>query len=204
MQTNMHRFLGVGILFLAAYCSTPPKMQKQKQKQNEEVMPTKLSAEEIDRLYSADIVTINGENTNLQDFRGKTLLIVNVASQCGLTSQYEGLENLYQDYRGKGVVVLGFPCNQFGGQEPGSEKEIKEFCRTNYGIEFPMFSKIEVNGPNRHPIYKLLTRAATKDGKNGDITWNFEKFVVRSDGTIHRFSPRTEPMDPELLSVLEN
>lgn len=142
--------------------------------------------------------SISGQDTSLAEFKGKTLLVVNVASACGLTPQYEGLQALHAQYAERGLAVLGFPCNQFGAQEPGSEEEIQHFCSSRFGVEFPMFSKIEVNGPERHPLYQFLI------GDGEDISWNFEKFLIDDQGqTIARFSPRTAPNDPELVSAIE-
>ena len=142
--------------------------------------------------------SISGQDTSLAEFKGKTLLVVNVASACGLTPQYEGLQALHAQYAERGLAVLGFPCNQFGAQEPGSEEEIQHFCSSRFGVEFPMFSKIEVNGPERHPLYQFLI------GDGEDISWNFEKFLIDDQGqTIARFAPRTAPNDPELVSAIE-
>jgi len=142
--------------------------------------------------------SISGQDTSLAEFKGKTLLVVNVASACGLTPQYEGLQALHAQYAERGLAVLGFPCNQFGAQEPGSEEEIQQFCSSRFGVEFPLFSKIEVNGPKRHPLYQFLI------GDGEDISWNFEKFLIDDKGqTIARFSPRTAPDDPELVSAIE-
>ena len=151
-----------------------------------------------------DIVVkdIDGKNTKLDAYKGKVLLIVNVASKCGLTPQYKSLEALYQKYKDKGLVVLGFPCNQFGGQEPGTNEEIKEFCSRKYNVTFPLFDKIEVNGPARHPLYELL---AGKDSAfAGDIKWNFGKFLIGPDGKIlKRFEPRTAPDAAEITEAIE-
>ncbi len=140
---------------------------------------------------------IDGSETTLSEFAGKVLLIVNVASKCGLTPQYDGLEALYRRYRDKGLVVVGFPANNFAGQEPGSNEEIAEFCRSTYGVEFPMFAKISVKGADRHPLYDALAGET-------DVSWNFEKFLVARDGTlIGRFSPKTIPEDPEIVAAIE-
>jgi glutathione peroxidase len=148
--------------------------------------------------------TLGGQPSSLADLDGKTLLIVNVASRCGLTPQYTGLEALQERYADRGFSVVGFPCNQFGGQEPGTAEEIAEFCSTTYGVSFPMFEKIEVNGPDRHPIYDQLTATADAEGKAGDIHWNFEKFLVAPDGAvIARFRPLTTPEAPELIDAIE-
>ncbi|HEY2316619.1 MAG TPA: glutathione peroxidase [Streptosporangiaceae bacterium] len=148
--------------------------------------------------------TLTGEPSSLGDLDGKTLLVVNVASKCGLTPQYAGLEALHERFADRGFAVVGFPCNQFGEQEPGSAEEIATFCSTTYGVSFPMFEKIEVNGPGRHPIYTELTAAADAEGKAGDIQWNFEKFLVGGDGAvIARFRPMTAPDAPEVVEAIE-
>ena len=145
-------------------------------------------------IYDFKVRTIDGTVTTLEPYRGKVLLIVNVASKCGFTPQYEGLERLYKKYKDDGFVVLGFPCNQFGSQEPGSEAEIKQFCRVNFGVTFPMFSKIDVNGEYAHPLYKYLK--AQQPGLLGSeaIKWNFTKFLVdRQGNVVERFAPSTRP-----------
>ena len=148
--------------------------------------------------------TLSGQPGSLGDLAAKTLLVVNVASKCGLTPQYEGLERLHERFSVRGFSVVGFPCNQFGGQEPGTAEEIAEFCSLTYGVSFPMFEKIEVNGPGRHPIYTELTAVPDATGAAGDIQWNFEKFLVGPDGAIlGRFRPRTEPQDAELVAAIE-
>jgi glutathione peroxidase len=155
-------------------------------------------------LYDIPLRSLHGEPTSLADHKGKALLIVNVASKCGLTPQYTGLEELHKEYAPRGFEVLGFPCNQFGAQEPGTAEEIETFCSTNYGITFPMFEKIEVNGDGRHPLYDELTQAVDTEGKAGDIQWNFEKFLVSPDGeVVGRFRPLVEPAAPELVTAVE-
>src|SRR5260370_4394666 len=135
---------------------------------------------------------------------GSALLIVNVASKCGLTPQYTALEKLHEEFASRGLAVVGFPCNQFGGQEPGTADEIAEFCSATYGVTFPMFAKIEVNGPGRHPIYDQLTAGPDANGQGSDIQWNFEKFLIRPDGTVAaRFRPRTTPASPAALAAIE-
>ena len=137
--------------------------------------------------------SLQNKEIDMENYKGKVVLVVNTASKCGLTPQYEGLEKLYRDYKDKGLVILGFPCNQFGKQEPGSEKEIAEGCLINYGVTFPMFSKIEVNGDNTHPIYKYL-KSELKGTFGNRIKWNFTKFLIDKDGTPYkRFSPTTTP-----------
>ena len=155
-------------------------------------------------MWNAAIKTLRGKPTTLADYKGKALLLVNVASQCGNTPQYATLEALQKKYEAKGFTVVGFPCNQFGGQEPGTAEEIEKFCSANYGITFPITEKIEVNGAGRHEIYKSLTQIADASGHDGDIRWNFEKFVVSADGTkVTRFSPKTKPDDPAIIAAVE-
>lgn len=155
-------------------------------------------------LYDIPLKTLHGEATTLAEHKGKALLLVNVASQCGLTPQYTGLEQLQKTYGERGFSVLGFPCNQFGAQEPGSAEEIETFCSTNYGVSFPLFEKIEGNGENRHPLYEELTKVADAEGKDGDITWNFEKFLVSPEGeVVARFRPLVTPDAPELVEAVE-
>ncbi len=155
-------------------------------------------------LRDIPVNTLAGQPSSLGELGGKTLLVVNVASKCGLTPQYTGLEELQKQFADRGFSVAGFPCNQFGGQEPGSAEEIAEFCSASYGVSFPIFEKIEVNGSNRHPIYAELTQTADTEGQAGDIQWNFEKFLVGPDGTVlARFRPMTTPDAPELISAIE-
>jgi glutathione peroxidase len=155
-------------------------------------------------VYDIAMHTLAGEPASLSDFAGKAVLAVNVASKCGLTPQYEGLERLQERYAERGFTVVGFPCNQFGGQEPGTAEEIATFCSATYGVTFPMFEKIEVNGPDRHPLYTELVRTADADGEAGDIQWNFEKFLLDSKGeVVGRFRPRTEPEDQAVVSAIE-
>ena len=150
------------------------------------------------------IHTLQGDPTSLDAFRGKALLVVNVASKCGLTPQYTGLEELQQQYGERGFSVVGFPCNQFGAQEPGTADEIQTFCSTTYGVTFPMMEKIDVNGDNRHPIYADLTPVADAEGASGDIRWNFEKFLVAPTGEIvARYSPMVAPDDAKLVADIE-
>lgn len=155
-------------------------------------------------IFDAPIHTLRGEPTSLAPHRGKALLLVNVASKCGLTPQYTGLEELQRTYGERGFTVLGFPCNQFLGQEPGTAEEIEEFCSTTYGVSFPLYEKIEVNGDDRHPIYAQLTEVADGEGHTGDIRWNFEKFLVAPSGeVVARYSPMVAPEDPKLVADVE-
>ncbi len=156
-------------------------------------------------IYDAPVESLAGEPASLADYKGKALLIVNVASQCGLTPQYAGLQKLHEDFGGRGFEVLGFPCNQFGAQEPGTSDEIKTFCETSYGVSFPLFSKIDVNGEKRHPLYEQLTRKDDGEGQAGDIQWNFEKFLVSPEGeVVGRFRPMVVPDDPALTEAIES
>ena len=173
-------------------------------------------------LYDIAVKKIDGSPTRLDAYKGQVMLIVNVASKCGLTPQYEGLEKLYETYAPKGLSVLGFPANEFGAQEPGTNAEIKDFCTANFGVKFPMFEKIVVKGEDQHPLYSLLTKAQPKAkgdaggfrkrlqdygmklGAEDEILWNFEKFVVNRKGEIvARFAPPTAPDDPELVKTIE-
>jgi glutathione peroxidase len=155
-------------------------------------------------LYDSKISTLDGKADLLADQKGKVALVVNVASKCGLTPQYTGLEKIHERYADRGFTVLGFPSNQFGAQEPGSPEEIATFCSTNYGVTFPLSEKIDVNGDDRHPIYSELTQATDAEGHTGDIRWNFEKFLVGRDGeVIQRFSPMVDPEAPEVTEAIE-
>jgi glutathione peroxidase len=174
-----------------------------------------------DSLYEIPVNRIDGAPATLGDYRGKVLLVVNVASKCGLTPQYEGLEKLYTDKKAKGLEVLGFPANNFGGQEPGTEAEISEFCSLTYGVDFPMFQKISVVGADRHPLYDALVEAkpqaegtevmrerlagyGIKGGGPSDVLWNFEKFLIGRDGTVKaRFSPDIAADDPRLTAAID-
>ncbi|MGW2718308.1 glutathione peroxidase [Streptomyces sp. NPDC001492] len=151
-----------------------------------------------------EIGALKGGSADLSQYTGKAVLIVNVASKCGLTPQYTGLERLHARYAEQGFTVLGVPCNQFLGQEPGSAEEIAEFCSATYGVTFPLTEKVEVNGENRHPLYDRLTGFADAEGHSGDIRWNFEKFLIGRDGkVVARFSPRTEPEAAEVVAAVE-
>jgi glutathione peroxidase len=147
-------------------------------------------------VYDFSAKTIDGKSRKLADYKGKVLLVVNTASHCGFTPQYKGLEELYEKYGNKGLVVLGFPCNQFGAQEPGAEAEIAEFCEMNYGVTFPLFAKIDVNGDNAHPLYRYLASAAPGLLGSESIKWNFTKFLIdRQGNVIKRFAPNAAPAD---------
>lgn len=153
-------------------------------------------------IYDLTATDIDNQPVSLRNYSDKVLLIVNVASKCGFTGQYENLESLYQKYKDKGLVILGFPCNQFGSQEPGTSEDIKSFCSLNYGVTFPMFEKIEVNGPNQHPLYALLT--GEDSPFPGKIKWNFTKFLVGRDGTIlERFGSMTNPESSKVVKAIE-
>jgi glutathione peroxidase len=162
-------------------------------------------ATEHECVLNFKVKNIDGEEVDLEDYEGKVVLVVNVASQCGLTPQYNGLQSLYKKYEEKGFVVLGFPCNQFGSQEPGTEAEIKEFCSSKHNVTFPMFSKLEVNGAGAAPLYKYLTSKDVQPAGSGKVSWNFEKFLIDRDGQlVNRFSPRTAPDDAELVKAIES
>lgn len=146
---------------------------------------------------------MEGAETTLDDLDAKVVLVVNVASKCGLTPQYEQLEELQEKYGEQGFTVIGFPCNQFAGQEPGTNDEIKEFCSTTYGVSFPLADKVKVNGPGRHPLYGELKKARDGAGLGGPVLWNFEKFLLTPDGRVQRFRPQTKPDDPSVVSAIE-
>jgi glutathione peroxidase len=155
-------------------------------------------------VFDVDINTLAGKPADLSRYRGNPVLVVNVASRCGLTPQYAGLQALSEAYADRGLVVLGVPCNQFGGQEPGTEAEIAEFCQANYGVTFPLTEKVDVNGEGRHALYAGLVDTPDTEGYAGDIRWNFEKFLVAPDGSVAaRFHPRVEPQAAELTAAIE-
>ena len=154
-------------------------------------------------LYDIPTRTLSGDPASLAPYEGQSVLVVNVASKCGLTPQYEGLETLQRRYAERGFTVVGFPCNQFQGQEPGSPEEIQTFCSTTYGVTFPLFEKIDVNGEQQHPLYTELNRVADAEGYAGDVRWNFEKFLITPDGTVQRFAPLVTPDDPALVAAIE-
>ncbi|MER6917023.1 glutathione peroxidase [Streptomyces sp. NPDC000594] len=155
-------------------------------------------------LYDIPLRTLAGEPTTLGTWREKAVLVVNVASQCGLTPQYTGLERLQKAYGERGFTVVGIPCNQFAGQEPGTAEEIAAFCSTSYGVSFPLLEKTEVNGENRHPLYTELTAVPDAEGAAGDVQWNFEKFLIDADGrVVARIRPGTDPEAPEVVAAIE-
>jgi glutathione peroxidase len=158
----------------------------------------------IPDLYEHPVTTLGGEPADLHDYTGRAVLVVNTASQCGLTPQYAGLQRLQDRFADRGFTVLAFPCNQFGGQEPGTAEEIRAFCETGFGVTFPVFDKVDVNGPHRHSLYASLTEVADADGVAGDVQWNFEKFLVAPGGAaVWRFRPRVEPESPALVAAIE-
>src|ERR1039457_1446831 len=166
------------------------------------IMTTTLSIHAADSLYDIPLKDIDGKDATLKPYAGKVLLVVNVASHCGYTPQYTALEATFQKYSAQGLVVCGFPCNQFGGQEPGTDAEIKEFCSSKYSVTFPMFDKLDVNGDNRHPLYVAL--AGEKSPFPGDIKWNFNKSLIGKAGkTLKRSEPRTAPDAPEVTQAIE-
>lgn len=164
-----------------------------------------LNAQSMDQtIYQFEMTSIDGKPVSLKDYEGKVVLIVNVASKCGLTPQYEDLESLYRQYQDQGLVVLGFPANNFLGQEPGSDEQIQSFCTSNYGVEFPMFSKISVKGKDKHPLYQFLTTQEKNGVYDGEIKWNFHKFLIGRDGKVIRsIDPRTRVVEPEVLREIQ-
>lgn len=186
--------LAGGLSLLAVACLQPQATADDKQ-------PAKVdTTSALDR----SMKSLGGEKVDLSKYKGKVVLIVNTASECGLTPQYEGLQELYEKHKDQGLVVLGFPCNQFGKQEPGSAKEISEFCTTNYGVTFDMFDKVEVNGDDACELYKQLTKLDLKPAGSGKIKWNFEKFLVNREGQpVARFAPKTTPDDAEFVATVE-
>ena len=160
--------------------------------------------EAVPSIYEIPVQTIDGKDSTLAEHRGKVLLIVNVASKCGFTGQYAGLQKLYERFKEKGLVVLGFPANDFLRQEPGTNDEIKQFCSLEFGVTFPMFAKITVKGEDMHPLYRFLTEPATNPDSPGKISWNFNKFLIGRDGRIAaRFGSRTKPLSKDLVAAVE-
>jgi len=166
--------------------------------------PSPTEPPPVSSLYEFKMKSIDGSEVKLDAYKGKVVMIVNTASKCGLTPQYEALQAVYDKYKGQGFEVLGFPANNFLGQEPGTEEEIKEFCTLKYKVTFPMFSKISVKGTDQHPLYTFLTLEKSNPGFAGDITWNFEKFLIGKNGkTLARFSPGTKPDDASIIEAIE-
>jgi glutathione peroxidase len=156
-------------------------------------------------IYEIELPRLDGKPTRLADYEGKVVLAVNVASKCGFTPQYAGLQRLYDKYSARGFTVLGFPSNQFMGQEPGSAEQIAEFCSLNYGVTFPLYTKLDVKGSKQHPLYEILSDSPDDGGKAGDVKWNFEKFLVGKDGkVVRRFRSRTTPEDPVVVGAIED
>jgi len=163
---------------------------------------TALTASAGQTVLDVPVKNIDGKDTSLKEYKGKVMLVVNVASKCGYTKQYTGLEAIQQKYKDKGFTVVGFPCNQFGGQEPGTNEQIKQFCSSKFNVTFPLFDKIEVNGPSRHPLYTVL--AGKESPFPGDIKWNFNKFLIGKDGKIlKRFDSKVTPESPEMTAAIE-
>jgi glutathione peroxidase len=159
----------------------------------------------VSAIYDIETKLLEGDPIALSEYKGKALLVVNVASRCGFTPQYEGLQALYESYKDRGLEILGFPCNQFLAQEPGTEEEIREFCSSVYSVSFPIFRKIDVNGEDRHPLYEILTEKPDADGNAGDVQWNFEKFLVSPEGdVVGRFRTMIKPDDPNLVGAIES
>jgi glutathione peroxidase len=155
-------------------------------------------------IYDVELPSLNGKQVKLSDYAGKVVLAVNVASKCGFTPQYAGLQTMHDRYSSRGFTVLGFPCNQFFRQEPGDAEQIQAFCSLNYRVTFPLFAKLEVKGPNQHPLYEILSEFPDDKGRAGNVSWNFEKFLVGRDGhVVHRFRPKVEPENPTLVASIE-
>ncbi len=185
--------LTVSILFL--YISSYGTEFKDKNKKGRNAMSS---------IYDFNMINIDQEKVSLEKYKGKVILLVNVASKCGLTPQYKGLQDLYTKYKDKGFIILGFPANNFLRQEPGSDSDIKEFCSVNYGVQFPMFSKISVKGKEIHPLYKYLTSKESNPGFDGKIRWNFDKFLADKTGKIiARFHPKQKPLDQKIIKEIE-
>jgi glutathione peroxidase len=181
--------LGLGLMYLCFMCTT--------------LIPAMMTEPETPLDFR--MTSIDGEEVELAEYKGKVVLMVNVASKCGLTPQYEALQAIYEKYKDDGFVILGFPANNFGAQEPGRNAEIKEFCAVNYGVSFPMFAKISVKGEDLHPLYGFLTSKSTNPQYGGDIKWNFTKFLIDRKGkVINRFEPQTKPDSPEVVSAIES
>jgi glutathione peroxidase len=206
MRTVLFSFLGVGSLALAGWAIAQPSQPTQPAKPAapgapSEPAPTPAPTKEsgvLDRI----VQDIDGKDVDLRQFKGKVVMIVNVASRCGFTPQYEGLEKLYRDKKDAGLVILGFPANNFGSQEPGTNEEIKEFCTSTYGVSFPMFAKVSVKGDDQHPLYKAL--AAAPEPVGAEPRWNFTKFVLDRSGTpVARFDSRTGPADSKLVDTID-
>ena len=192
-KKSRHRLLSLSAIML---CIVLSGCKERKEIPEEETNMTGL--------YDFRVLDIDGNEVQLSKYKGKVLLIVNVASKCGFTPQYEGLQNLYARYKEQGFVVLGFPSNDFLGQEPGTNEQIKTFCKLNYGVEFPLFTKISVKGRGMHPLYKFLTEKSTNPRFAGVITWNFNKFLIDRTGEIvNRFGSRTKPESPEIVTAIE-
>ncbi|MFI5282328.1 MAG: glutathione peroxidase [Candidatus Dormibacterales bacterium] len=156
-------------------------------------------------IYGIELARLNGKPARLSEYKGKVILAVNVASKCGFTPQYAGLQKLYDTYSKRGFTVLGFPCNQFFRQEPGDAAQIQEFCSINYGVSFPLFTKLDVKGANQHPLYTILSEQPDDAGKAGNVSWNFEKFLVGRDGhVVRRFRPKVVPEDPKVVQAIES
>jgi glutathione peroxidase len=163
-----------------------------------------MLCEDLPMIHDIELTMLDGTTTTLGELaEDRSVLLVNVASKCGLTPQYAGLEEIAREYADRGLLVLGAPCNQFGGQEPGTNEEIAEFCSTTYGVTFPLTDKLEVNGPGQHPLFAHLTATTDAEGHTGDVRWNFEKWLITPDGSITRFSPRVEPASAALIDAIE-
>lgn len=194
-RTSLFATLGLLVVACSRTSSEPPKTNAG--------ASSSASQGATPVIIDHDVVTLAGKPEKLSTYRGKAMLVVNTASECGYTPQYAGLEQLYEKYKDRGLVVLGFPCNDFGGQEPGDEPTVAKFCQKNYGVTFPMFAKVHAKGPEQAPLYKTLTQD-TGEGIKGEVKWNFTKFLVDPSGkVVARFEPKVEPMSPELIAAVE-
>ncbi len=211
MNASLRTFLGFGLLLGAACGSSGPakpgaEVPTYEDPEAAAYTPVRreLSTGQQALIFASPLKTLGGEETSLASYRGKTLLVVNVASQCGLTPQYEQLQALQERFAEQGFSVVAFPCNQFGGQEPGTDEEILAFGKETYQVTFPLMEKIETNGESQHAIYQALTAIDDHEGKAGDVAWNFEKFLISADGGfVTRVRPQVAPNDPSVVALLE-
>ena len=196
------KFLLYFLIFVLTFTSKSDGHESVKIKQEEVKQEKPLNKSDLTDFGEINFLTISGDSISLSAFKGKIILLVNVASKCGLTPQYKDLEDLYQSYKDKGIVVIGFPANNFGNQEPGTNDEILNFCQTNYGVTFPMMAKISVKGEDKHPLYKYLTEKSTF---TGEIEWNFSKFLIDQNGkVVERYASQTKPKSKKIIEKIES
>lgn len=205
MNRTLMYLLPISMLLTCASCNRENPEAKKQTAPSDEPVADVASDVSTAPIYQFEMDSIDGTPVRIGTYSGKVLLLVNVASKCGYTPQYAGLEQLYEKYQADGLVILGFPANNFGSQEPGTNEEIKAFCTTNYNVTFPMFAKISVKGDDIHPLYKFLTDPASDPNFSGPITWNFNKYLIGRDGSIiGRYDSKVEPLSPELTGDIEN